>query len=240
MNSMNEDHFFDLAMKSIAGQATDLEIKELESLISANPSLKAELDRLRADVQLAKEAMPLVDAMQAKGAQLPGYARQRLQSKVKRTLAGRDEQKSIDDEAKGIAWGWRWFLGLAAAAAVVVLVIVPLLSTAHNTQIQVAFLDLAGTTRGADTNNLGLFVEKWKGATVTNISSLNDLKSWEQVWPANARGYEVKVVYDRAAAEIRVVGKGRGREFTNSFSVAQDPLRTLDQVQAYIRQEATK
>ena len=103
MNPVNEDHFFDLAMKSIAGQATDSEIKELESLISANQNLKAELDRLRGDVKLAKEAMPLVDAMQAKGAQLPGYARQRLQSKVKRTLAARNEDKSADCRRRGRA-----------------------------------------------------------------------------------------------------------------------------------------
>jgi hypothetical protein len=240
MNSMNKDHFFDLAMKSIARQATDSETKELEGLIGANPNLKAELDRLRADVQLAKQAMPLLDAMQAKGAELPGYARQRLQAKVKQTLRQQKEDTPADKGAKAFAWGWRWFLGLAATAAVVALVTVTFLFAPPRTQIQVAFLDLAGPTRGTGTNESGILLETWREATVTNIASSSDLKSWEQAWPANERGYEVKVIYDRAAAEIRVLGKGRGREFANHFLVGPDPRSALDQVKAYVKRETAK
>ena len=240
MNSMNEDHFFDLAMKSIARRATDSETSELESLISANPSLKAELNRLRADVRLAKEAVPLVDAMQAKGAELPGYARQRLQAKVKQTLGQQKEGTSSGKDAKAVPWGWRWFLGLAATLAVVALIVVPLLLAPPNAQIQVAMLDLAGPTRGTGTNESGLFLEALKGATSTNISSLSELQAWEQSWSADQRGYEVKVIYDRAAAEVRVLGKGRGREFSRRFSAGVEPRQILGEVQAYVKAETAK
>ena len=51
---MNDDHFFDLAMKIIAGQATEAERAELDALVARQPELKAELERLRADVRLAR------------------------------------------------------------------------------------------------------------------------------------------------------------------------------------------
>lgn len=240
MNSMDEENlFFDLAMKAVARQATDSETKQLDALVTANPRLKAELDRLRADVQLAKAAMPLVDALQAKGAELPGYVRQRLRAKVKQTLGQQKQEQLAEEKAKAFAWSWRWLLGLAATAAVVALIAVPSLM-APKMQIEVALLDFAGPTRGAGTNEAGMFLERLSEAGVTNISSPNDLKSWEQAWPANKRGYVVKVLYDRASAEIRVMGKGRGREFARHFSVGGDPREALDQVQAYIKQETAK
>jgi anti-sigma factor RsiW len=118
---MNDDRFFDLAMKSIAGKATDSEQKELEAWFLTNPAAKAEFQRLRLDAKLATEALPLVNAMEAKGAELPGYARRRLQSKVKQTL-GKAQTSESDEDHKAFSWGWRWVLGLAATAAVVVLV----------------------------------------------------------------------------------------------------------------------
>ena len=127
-----------------------------------------------------------------------------------------------------------------ATAAVVALLIVPALLAPPKIQIQVAMLDLAGPTRSADTNELGIFQDKWREATVTNVSTLNDLKSWEQAWPATQGGYQVKVIYDRAAADIRGGGKGRGRQFTTRFPVGADPGEILDQVQAYIKRETSK
>jgi hypothetical protein len=239
MNSMNDDRFFDLAMKSIAGKATDSEKHELESWLNANSSSKTEFERLKAEARLAREALPLVEAMQAKGAELPGYARSRLQSKVKQTL-GQKQASESDEEHRAFAWGWRWFLGLAATVAVLALVAWPLLFATPKPQIQVAMLDSAGITRGGDTNESLILAGVWKGPTVTNFSNAQDLKSWEKEWPTGARGYQVKVIYDRAAAEIRVVGRGLGREFTNSFPVDSDIREALTRVQAYINQQTGK
>ena len=59
---MSDQRFFDLAMKAIAHQPTDAERAELDALLAREPGLRAEFARLQADVRLAKEVLPLVDA----------------------------------------------------------------------------------------------------------------------------------------------------------------------------------
>ena len=86
MNSMNDERFFDLAMKVLARQGTDAERAELDALLAREPELKAEFERLRAEVGVAKEALPLVNASEATTGELPAYARVRLQTKVRQTL----------------------------------------------------------------------------------------------------------------------------------------------------------
>src|ERR1035438_5044120 len=116
---MNDDHFFDLAMKVIARQATEAECAELDTLVARQPELKAEFERLQADVRLAREVLPLVSATEATAPELPAYARGRLQTKVRETLRpppvpGREPE----EDASGTLWKWRWVLGVAGATAV--------------------------------------------------------------------------------------------------------------------------
>lgn len=237
---MNDDVFFDLAMKSLFGQASDSERQKLESLLSSNPSLKTEFERLRGDVRLAKEVLPLLDAMQAKGADLPGFARQRLELKVRQAFSQKRKEQSADDDQKALAWGWKWLLGLAATVAVAVLVVLPMLLSAPKPQVQIAMLDLAGPTRGVDTNDVAAFLETWRGAPFTNFSYANELSAWEKSWPTSAKQYEIKIIYNRAAAEILVLGKGRGREFGSTFSVGSDLHDALLRAETFIRQQTSK
>src|ERR1035437_2107759 len=127
---MNDDHFFDLAMKVIARQATEAERAELDALIARQPELKAEYERLQADVRLAREVLPLVSATEATAPELPAYARGRLQTKVRETL-GRPPVPggAPEEDALGTLWKWRWMLGLAAATAVVALLLLDRKST---------------------------------------------------------------------------------------------------------------
>ena len=96
MNSMNDERFFDLAMKVIARQATDAERAELDALLAREPDLKAELARLQADVRTARDALPLVDATQETAGELPAYARGRLQTKVRQTIGRPAVEKGPD------------------------------------------------------------------------------------------------------------------------------------------------
>ena len=86
MHSMNDERFFDLAMKVIARQCTDAERAEFDALLARQPELKAEFERLQADVLTAKDALPLVNATAATAGELPAYARERLQTKVRQAL----------------------------------------------------------------------------------------------------------------------------------------------------------
>ena len=114
MHSMNDERFFNLAMKAIARQDTEAERAELDALMARAPELKQEFERLQADVRTAKDTLPLVEAAQATTGELPAYARGRLQTKVRETLGRPAAGK---ETSRRLAWGWRWVLGLAATAA---------------------------------------------------------------------------------------------------------------------------
>ena len=142
---MNEQDFFDLALKVIARQASQAERAELDALIAREPGLKAAFERLQADTRLAREVLPLVNASQGAGPELPAYARGRLQTKVRQTLGGLPSAGAEGNDAnRRMMWRWRWLLGLATAAAAVALIVVPLVLRAPAPVFQVAMLDTGG------------------------------------------------------------------------------------------------
>lgn len=235
---MNDDRFFDLALKVIAGHCSDPERAELDALFKRRPELKAEFERLQADVGLAREVLPLVNATEATAPELPAYARKRLQTKVRQTLGRPQAAVGADrEEGIGMLWRWRWLLGLAAATAVVVWVLLPMFSRPGAPVVQVAMLDTAGATRGGDTNELAVLRQAWSAAAVNSFSTRADLSAWEGAWPASAKGAAVKIVYDRAAGEVRVLGRWRGKAFDRTFLVEQDLGVTLNQIKAFIHEQ---
>jgi hypothetical protein len=147
MNSMNDERFFELAMKVIARQASEVERAELDALLARAPQLKAELERLQTDVRTAKDALPLVEATRATAAKLPGYARGRLRTKVRQTLGRPETERGTE---RSLKWGWRWMLGLATASAVVLLVAWPLFRTPSAPVIQLAIDTAVASRHGHD------------------------------------------------------------------------------------------
>ena len=119
---MNDQNFFDLAMKAIARQASHSERAELDALLTSDPELKAEFDRLQADVRMAKETLALVNATEATSPEFPAYLRGRLQTKVRQTL-GRSKASDEREQKRIMVWNWRRILGMATGAAVVVLLL---------------------------------------------------------------------------------------------------------------------
>src|SRR5437667_12721455 len=106
MNSMNDQSFFDLAMKVIARQANDAERADLDALLAREPELRAEFTRLEADARVAKDALPLVNAMRETTGELPVYAREPSQTVLRQTL-GRPES-AAKEPGRRPAWGWGW------------------------------------------------------------------------------------------------------------------------------------
>ena len=234
---MNDDHFFDLPMKVIARQATEAERAELDALVARQPELKAEFERLQAEVRLAREVLPLVSATEATAPELPAYARGRLQTKVRETF-GRPQ--APEEDAVGTLWKWRWILGLAAATAVVVLFLLPVLSSSAPPMIQVAMLDTAGATRGSDTNEMSLLRQTWDKAAVDSFTGTEALHTWEENWPAQNRRPVVKVVFDRAAGEVRILGRWKGESFTKTLLVERDLAATLEEAKSFIKQRTSQ
>jgi hypothetical protein len=230
---MNDERFFDLAMKAIARQATDAECAELDALLAREPKLRAEFNRLETDARVAKDALPLVDAMQTAMGELPAYARERLQTKVRQTLGRPAAEKR---PGRNLAWRWRWVLGLAAAAAVILIVGLPMFRTPSAPVIQLAMLDTTGGTRGTATNEAALLRETWSNATLDSLTSAEALHEWETKDKPDA----VKVVYDRAAAELRVFGKWHGKSFKNTFPVEADLAAALKNAKSFIAEQTQK
>jgi hypothetical protein len=106
--------------------------------------------------------------------------------------------------------------------------------------IQVAMLDTAGVTRGSDTNEISLLRQAWELAAVDSFGGVEALHAWETNWPAQDKRPVVKVVFDRAAGEVRILGHWKGESFTNTFLVERDLATTLEQAKSFIKQRTSQ
>jgi hypothetical protein len=262
---MSDQRFFDLAMKAIAQQASDAERAELEALLARQPELRAELARLQGDVRLAKDALPLMEATQASASEFPAYARERLQTTVRQTLgrlespplpASDEKHRKVQPgllalpelapslptggEERRMMWRWRWLLCLAAATAVIALVAIPLLRQAPAPVIQIAMLDPAGASRGADSKELALFQHTWANASVDLFSAADKVRTWETNWPGDTRSAVAKILYDRPAGELRVLGRYKGKPFSKTWVVEQDLAAALTQARAFVQEQTSR
>jgi hypothetical protein len=211
----------------------------LDSLVARQPKLKAEFERVQADVRLAREVLPLVSATEATAPELPAYAHGRLQTKVRETL-GRPQPSvpSASDEERRSTWRWRWQLGLATAAAAVALVMVLWHTPAP--VIQVAMLDTAGASRGSDAKELAALQQTWNKAVVDSFSSAENARAWETNWPGDGGRAVVKILYDRPAGELRVLGRLKGKPFAKTIVVEQDFAVALSLARDFIREQTSR
>ncbi len=238
MNSMNDQHFFDLAMKAIRHQGTDAERAELNAALERQPELRVEFERLQSNDQLVKAVLPLTEAMDAnrqkptqpepavsEGMQhcysrrppktmLPGYARGRLQAKVRERFGvpnGVNERRPL-----WARWGW---ISIAVGVAVLTLMLSLRVEQPHALEIQVAMLDLAGTTRGSNTNELAILQQLQPDSEIRTFASESELAHWEGDLTQDSERNLIKVVYDRSSDELRVLGYAGGRMIQATFPV---------------------
>lgn len=167
---------------------------------------------------------------------MPGYAKGRLQTKVRETCgAARTAEKAETKEAFG---SWRWLLGLATATAVLALIVIPSLLPKPRVAVQVAMLDLAGTTRSADTNEVALLRQAWQDAPFESFTQSTKLEVWEKSWPTDTKGTVAKIIYDRSAGEVRVVGRHKGQPFQRTFPVEKNLSDALRLASDFVSESA--
>ena len=97
-------------------------------------------------------------------------------------------------------------------------------------------LDTTGGTRGTDTNEAALLRETWSKATLDSLTSAEALHEWETKDKPDA----VKVIYDRAAAEVSVLGKWHGKSFGKTFPVEADLAAALKEAKSFIAEQTQK
>ena len=137
-------------------------------------------------------------------------------------------------------WRWQWLLGLAAATAVIVVVIIPALNQAPKPVIQVAMLDLAGATRGTDTNETAILQQTWKETVVQRFSTSSEAEAWEKSWPGDNKRPMAKIIYDRAAGELRVAGRSEGKPFGKTFPVGTDLAGAVKLANAFVHEQTRR
>jgi hypothetical protein len=239
MNSMNmnDGRFFDLAIKFIASQASASERAELDTLLTREPELRAEFSRLQADVRVAKDALPRVNAMETTAGEFPAYARERLQTKVRQTL-GRPAAAAKEAD-RSFAWGLRWVLGLAAVTAFVMLVMLPKFRAPNAPMIQVAMLE-SGGTRGSASDEVALLKQTWQTKMVHSFSDAEALRVWETSPADGQRQPTVKIIYDTTTGEIQVLGRWKEKPLDKTFLVERDLATTLKLVKDYVAEQTKR
>lgn len=238
MNSGEYERFLELAMKQIAGQATATERAELESALDREPERRAEFARLQADARLAQSMVPLDSAERFdQGAipELPGYARQRLQAKVRQALmvSGASDDRGIG-KARVFPVYWRWVLGALGAMAVLALVFLPTLLEPGDPVIRVAMFDPAGPVRGAEEDVAAALHEAWPAGELREFKDADALQGWLDEGGGSPRRPLIRVVYDRTAAELRVSVLHKGDVVEEAIPVQTDLRAALQQAKKFI------
>ncbi len=235
MNPVHDEKFLELAMKSIAGQASPSERGELESLFAREPERREEFAQLEAQARLARTVLPLAEAVNASSPGLPGYARERLRTKVRQTL--RSSDAGGNERARptsSVLAGWRWVLGFVGATAVLAVVFLPELIGPREPVIEIAMFEPAGPARGASANEAAIVQELWPSGALHEFSELRELQAWFGQGEASARRPSVRIVYDRPAAEVRVAVRQGGRVAETAIPVETDLRLALVKARQFI------
>ena len=212
----DDPKFTELALRSIAGKATEAEQVELRALL-AQPELAEEFKQLKADTAFAKETLPLLGEEPVAVPPLTDFelSQMRRLAEQREKRIGRENEKSTRS--------WRWVWGLATATAVVAIVMLLNLPTPKTT-VQFAMLDSMGTMRGG-TNDVTVKLvaalqDNFGQTNFTTCSGSKELNQWLTQWPA---GRAFKLVYDRDNAEVRILSKINGSvQILKAFPVAKE------------------
>ena len=64
------------------------------------------------------------------------------------------------------------------------------------------------------------------------------MEEWEKDWPKNPKGTVAKIIYNRSAGEVRVVGLHNGEPFQKDFQVDTSLTLTLKLASEFVKQVA--
>ncbi len=114
---MDAESFTDLALRVIAGEATDDERRALETALSSAPHLREEFEQLKLTHEFLRATAPLAEAARAAAPELPAYRVNELRTAVRRHFgpaANRPEKAVV---SRGLIPLLRWvFAGSGIAA----------------------------------------------------------------------------------------------------------------------------
>ena len=234
MKHPDEERLAELAMKTVARQMTAAEHAELEALCARGPAAKAGFERHLAETRALAEATSLLDATESRTGELPGYARERLRTKVRETYGA--SRANPEPASQRPWWTWRLALGWASGLAVVALLTMTLLRP-QEPVIQLALLDPVGSVRGGGPDALAALQSGWPKAKATAFKSADEVTSWKNGLVGTRGKDVVLVIYDRSAGELLVSGTKRGQPFERRFEVGEDLAPVLEQARRFLGEQ---
>ncbi len=233
MNHLDEERLIELAMKTVARQINPAEQSELEALFVREPEARRLFEQRLTETRALAEAASLLNATENRTGELPGYARERLRTKVRQTYG------SAKPETQPTApklWPWRLVLGWSSGFAAVALAFL-FLWPQPAPVIHVALLDAAGATRGAASEDRTSLEQVWPDRPVSEFRKAEELTAWKIQETTKAQRSSALVIYDKAAGEVQVIGSHRGQVFAKTFTVEADLKATLDAVRRYLDEQ---
>jgi hypothetical protein len=114
MNPSEHERFQELAHQALAGEATPAGQEELQALLAAHPPLREEMERLKKEAALLREALPLLEDLRQPPRDLPPPPRQRLRREVAAVFQAREQRAG--DELRALLRRLRETLGGPPAA----------------------------------------------------------------------------------------------------------------------------
>lgn len=251
MNPGNDQRYLKLAAKVLAGRATKQESAELTALLLQRPELKVRFDRLRAEADPASLTAPTT--RKARPEPVSRWKLGLVAGGVVLGLAlipvfqGGRQTESPENPAEAQT-------NLAGEKTVEAPVATPgtkaepapaprVILKPGPAVIRVAVLDTnempqspaarqAFSKKAQD--DLALLQQTWNGAAVEQLYSADDLRQWEPDRPADVGHDVIKVIFDRAASELRVYGKWKGNAFDQSFPAVPELATALGQAGIFI------
>jgi len=96
------------------------------------------------------------------------------------------------------------------------------------------------TARGIVARVNSALHQSWEKTSVDSLTSVEMLRGWETKWPAGQKRPVVKVIYDRAAGEVRITGRWQAKEFSKTFPVDGSLADVLKQARIYIAEQTRR
>jgi hypothetical protein len=86
----------------------------------------------------------------------------------------------------------------------------------------------------------GAIEQTWNNAVVRPFASAENARAWKTNWPGDGRRALIKILYDRPAGELRVLGRWKGKPFAKTFVVDQDFAVALNQAKQFIQEQTSR
>jgi len=140
---MDADSFNDLALRVIAGEATETERHALEAELSAHPERRDEFEQMKITHDVLRTTAPMAEASRAIEPELPAYRLNELRTAVRQQFGNATRTRK---STGGLVSALRWILAGGGTTALVVLAI---FLTMSNRTVEIGFYK-TDTVRNGD------------------------------------------------------------------------------------------